>query len=334
VAPPVTGVGGGAAMPPNEGEETPVLTDDRCDVAVLDPARPPAALELTGNLGAHDPTVLEQDGVFYLYMTGGNIGAKTSTDLVSWQRQADVFTELPRPAWLEQNVPGVRNLWAPDLSFFGGQYHLYYSASTFGENTSCIGHLARASLATGAWTEQGPVVCSGNGDNYNAIDPNVVVDREGTAWLSFGSFWDGIKAIELDAAGARVGTEVISLASRGGGAIEAPVIVRRCGYYYLFVSFDTCCQGADSTYNVRVGRSENVMGPYVDREGRRLLDGGGTRLTQPDDTWRGPGHNTVLFAGDRAYNVYHAYAASNGASSLRISELSWDETGWPISGGP
>jgi arabinan endo-1,5-alpha-L-arabinosidase len=181
------------------------------------------------------------------------------------------------------------------------------------------------------------VFCSnapGQNDDFNAIDPNVILDEAGTPWLAFGSFWDGIEMIRLNLAGEREGDVLIALASRGGGSIEAPFIVRRCGYYYLFVSFGACCRGADSTYNINVGRSSSLFGPYADREGRPMLEGGGTLLLQGGGDWVGPGHNAVLFDGTRAYNVYHAYAASNGASQLRISELVWDAEGWPISGGP
>jgi arabinan endo-1,5-alpha-L-arabinosidase len=243
------------------------------------------------------------------------------------------------PAWIAQQVPQASDLWAPDLSYFGGQYHLYYSASSFGSNYSCIGHATRASLASGSFSDQGPVICSNHGsnDNWNAIDPNVVIDEQGTPWLSFGSFWSGIKAIELTSSGARANNNLHSLASRSGG-IEAPFIVRRCGYYYLFVSFDSCCRGADSTYNIRVGRSQNVLGPYVDKNGTPMMNGGGTLLVQGNAQWAGPGHNAILFTGNRAYNIYHAYIESGlanaGASRLRIAELVWDAQGWPISGGP
>jgi arabinan endo-1,5-alpha-L-arabinosidase len=213
-------------------------------------------------------------------------------------------------------------------------YHLYYSASTFGSNTSCIGHATRSDLGSGSFADQGSVICSDDSDDYNTIDPNVILDEAGTPWLVFGSFWDGIRMIELSESGSRANDDLHAIASRGGDAIEAPFIVRRCGYYYLFVSFDRCCQGADSTYNIRVGRATSVLGPYVDQEGTALLDGGGTLLVSGDETWRGPGHNAIIFVGNVAYNVYHAYAASNGASTLRISEIAWDSEGWPISAGP
>ncbi|HKO92073.1 MAG TPA: arabinan endo-1,5-alpha-L-arabinosidase [Polyangiaceae bacterium] len=310
---------------------------DRCDVGVFDPDRPPQALALSGNLGAHDPVIIAADGQYHYFSTGNGISVKTSTDLLRWTQQPDVFPTTP--AWFEELVPAYapRNIWAPDISYFGGQYHLYYSVSSFGSNRSCIGHATRPSLTQGSWTDHENAFCSnqpGQNDNYNAIDPNVVLDETGSPWLAFGSFWSGVKMIRLDLNGDRTGTELIDLASRGGGAIEAPFLVRRCGYYYLFVSFDACCQGANSTYNTRVGRARELLGPYLARDGTPMLEGGGSLLLQAGGDWVGPGHNAILIVGTRAYNVYHAYAAGNGASQLRISELVWDGDGWPISGGP
>jgi arabinan endo-1,5-alpha-L-arabinosidase len=302
-------------------------------VAVYDPTNPPETLALSGNLGTHDPVLIESEGIWYEFQTGPRIFGKTSPDLTNWEGTPSALGDT-NPTWIAERVPGATDLWAPDISYFNQEYHLYYSASTFGSNTSCIGHATRASLSNGRWSDQGPVVCSESQSDYNAIDPNLIVDEAGTPWLAFGSFWDGIKAIELTREGARANDELHSLASRGGGAIEAPFIVRRCNYYYLFVSFDSCCQGADSTYNIRVGRSEHVLGPYVDQDGTELLDGGGTLLVSGDDTWKGPGHNAVVFVGTDAYNVYHAYRATDGAATLRISELAWDSDGWPLSGGP
>jgi arabinan endo-1,5-alpha-L-arabinosidase len=311
---------------------------DRCDVGVHDPANPPAMLTLSGSLGTHDPVLIEASERFYLYSTGNGVGAKTSMDLRSFQNAQAVFST--NPSWIAQSVPGATNLWAPDISYFGGQYHLYYSASTFGMNRSCIGHATREALDSGSFTDRGPVVCSNvttSRDDWNAIDPNVIVDREGRVWLSFGSFWGGIKMVELDEEGNRAGDTLYSLAARplDDGALEAPFIVRRCGFYYLFVSFDTCCQGVNSTYNLRVGRSASVTGPYVDQEGTEMMEGGGTLLLEGGPRWKGPGHNAVVFSGTRAYNVYHSYDAdSNGQSTLRIAELVWDADGWPISAGP
>lgn len=299
--------------------------------------RMPSIVKLSGDLGTHDPSMIEADGKYYLFQTGRGLPTKTSTDMKSWRGGSPVFAQ--NPAWVAQRVSGATDLWAPDISFYNKQYHLYYSASTFGSMSSCIGHATRESMSTGSWMDRGPVICSnsnGSKDNWNAIDPNLVVDETGAAWLAFGSFWDGIQLIPLDENGARKGTEVTNIAQRQNNdrAIEAAYIVQRCGYFYLFASFDACCRGADSTYNIRVGRSKSVKGPYVDRAGTAMLKGGGTMLVQGDSTWKGPGHNAVVHTAAGWFNVYHAYAASNGASSLRISEMVWDADGWPKSAGP
>lgn len=296
----------------------------------------PTSLKLTGALGTHDPVVLFVDGMYYEFQTGRGVPTKTSSDLLRWTNGPSVFAQ--NPPWVAQQVAGATDLWAPDISRFNGKVHLYYSASTFGSNKSCIGHATRDSLTSGSWQDQGSVVCSNAGgakDDWNAIDPNLVVDEAGTPWLSFGSFWSGIKLVKLTPEGKRADNEVTALAGRkNGGAIEAPFIVRRCGYYYLFVSFDKCCSGADSTYRVMVGRSKDVTGPYVDRAGTAMREGGGTQVVAGAGAWEGPGHNAVLRTDKGDYNVYHAYAAGDGHSELRISQLLWDAEGWPLSHQP
>jgi arabinan endo-1,5-alpha-L-arabinosidase len=291
---------------------------------------------LSGNLGTHDPVVLASEGKYQLFHTGRGIPTKSSSDLLRWSQGPSVFAS--NPSWIAQAVPGATDLWAPDISRFGGKVHLYYSVSTFGSNHSCIGHATRDDVSGSSFRDEGSVVCSNAGnakDDWNAIDPNVVVDESGTPWLSFGSFWSGIKLVKLTPEGKRADSEVVAIAGRRGStAIEAPYIVRRCGWYYLFVSFDKCCSGADSTYNVRVGRSRDVKGPYVDRAGTAMREGGGTPVVASAGAWKGPGHNAVLLTDKGDYNVYHAYSASDGHSELRISELFWDAEGWPVSGGP
>lgn len=338
-----TGVGtagtSGEAGSGGDGGTGGATDDDRCDIAKHDPQNPPKALTLSGALGTHDPVVMFAHGQYYRFQTGKGIPTNTSANLTEWKAGTAVFSS--NPSWIAQQVPEARDLWAPDISYFGGSYHLYYSASSFGKNRSCIGHATRAALNAGSFTDKGAVICSnpdgGKTDDWNAIDPNVVVDEEGTPWLSFGSFWGGLKMIRLDQTGARADNTLHSIAARpdAAGALEAPFIVRRCGFYYLFVSFDKCCSGVDSTYKVMVGRSTNVRGPYVDKAGKAMMEGGGTLVLQGNTRWKGPGHNAVIFTDDAAYNVYHSYDANaNGAATLRISELVWDESGWPISGGP
>ena len=271
--------------------------------------------------------------MFTTNATGNGIGYKTSNNLTAWTGQPDVFNAIP--AWVAGSVSGVTNIWAPDISFWGGQYHLYYAVSTFGSNKSCIGHATRASLTSGSWADQGSVICSNvttTGDNWNAIDPNVIIDDAGQAWLDFGSFWNGIMLIKLDSTGARMGTTAPQNIARNS-SIEGPYIIHQCGYYYLFVSFGSCCSGAYD-YNIRVGRSTSVTGPYVDKAGTNMLNGGGTLLVTGNTTWHAPGHNAVIVTPNGAYNVYHALNSSNANATLRISQLALDAQGWPVSGGP
>jgi arabinan endo-1,5-alpha-L-arabinosidase len=114
-------------------------------------------------------------------------------------------------------------------------------------------------------------------------------------------------------------------------SIEAPFIVRYEARWYLFVSFDQCCQGIDSTYNVRVGRSDKLTGPYVDRDGVLLTEGGGTHILSAYDQWKGPGHNGIFIEEDVYWMVYHAYDAKQiGIPKLRLESIAWDADGWPV----
>jgi arabinan endo-1,5-alpha-L-arabinosidase len=153
----------------------------------------------------------------------------------------------------------------------------------------------------------------------------------------FGSFGSGIKLIQLDGDGARVGDELLSLAQRSpdNPAIQAPFLMYRAPYFYLFVSFDRCCRGVSSTYNIRVGRANQIGGPYVDRDGVPMLQGGGALVLEGNDRWRGVGASTILTTRGQDYAVYHSYDANAaGRATLRISEVAWDSDGWPVLGGP
>jgi arabinan endo-1,5-alpha-L-arabinosidase len=302
--------------------------------AELGDAAAPRELTLSGSLRVHDPAVFATAGAFYVFSTGAGIEVRRSFNLTHWDYVGSVFAT--NPSWIRTAVPRADHLWAPDVAQFGGQYHLYYSASSFGSRLSCIGHATTPNLDTPVWTDHGSVICTATSDDYNAIDPNVVLDDGGQAWLSFGSFWSGIKMIPLTDSGARSGTSLISIASRlpEEEAIEAPYIVKHAGHYYLFVSFDLCCRDTSSTYKIFVGRSTAVTGPYVDANGTSLLAGGGTQVLVGDSRWRGPGHNSVLSWGGHDFLVYHAYDATRrGEQTLRIAEFVWQDE-WPLSGGP
>lgn len=285
----------------------------------------------------HDPAVAKEGDSYYLFSTGAGIPVRCSDDMETWTLCSRVFFGSPR--WHREMVPGAQDIWAPDISFFQGRYFLYYSVSIFGTNTSAIGLATNETLdpnsARYRWRDEGVVIASDRADDWNAIDPNLVVDRDGLPWLAFGSYWSGLKLVRLDPATGKLldpAATLYPLASRDEPprAIEAPFVIYRKPYYYLFASFDACCRGVDSTYNVRVGRAKGVIGPYLDREGVSMLNGGGTLVLEGSERWRGPGHNAVISEGDRDLIVYHAYDAEfRGSPTLRIDALQWDEEGWP-----
>lgn len=297
--------------------------------------------ELDGDIRqVHDPAIIKADDTYYVFSTRAGIAIRCSKDLVHWRLCGDVFAHLPE--WAVKDVPGLRGLWAPDISYFNGKYHLYYSVSTFGSNRSSIGLATNETLDPASdkyrWIDQGKVISSTAADDWNAIDPNVAFDEQNQPWLAFGSFWSGIKLRKLDTASGKLSSQdqtLYSLASRpraagSPGAIEAPVIIRRNDYYYLFVSFDLCCRGKDSTYNIRVGRARRLTGPYVDRSGKPMMEGGGTLVLAGGSRWAGPGHCAVLQEKDGDRLVYHAYDTEwHGVSTLRIAKLRWDAEGWP-----
>ena len=156
----------------------------------------------------HDPVMIRHNAVYYLFCTGRGISVWSSPDMVNWKKEQPVFARPPQ--WAVEAVPGFNgHIWAPDISFFNNEYYLYYSVSTFGKNTSCIGLATNKTLDPAHpefnWTDHGCIIQSFPGKtNWNAIDPNLVVDDEGQPYLVFGSFWEGIKLAKLSADGKKV----------------------------------------------------------------------------------------------------------------------------------
>jgi len=299
---------------------------------------------------AHDPVMIKQDSLYYLFVTGG--GVATSPDLKNWTRMERVPREL---AWVTEDiVPGHKGgYWAPDIQYYNGLYYLYYSPSAFGKNTSAIGVMTNKTLDQSSpdyqWEDRGMILQSIPGrDLWNAIDANVFFDQEEsgetTGWLSFGSFWGGLKLVKL-------APDMISLAEPQewygiaqqerklgapdhhavSGAIEAPFIYRRNGYYYLFASIDFCCRGLESTYKTIVGRAKDIRGPYLDKEEKPMYAGGGSIIVGETDKYAGVGHCAVYDFDGKTYFVAHGYdKQDNGRSKLVIQEMEWDKDDWPV----
>jgi hypothetical protein len=293
-----------------------------------------------GSLGIHDPSaVIQCEGLYYVYGTGQGISAKYSADQVYWTTGPVIFAHPP--SWTTNVVPNFTgNFWAPDISYFGGQYHLYYAVSTFGSNVSAIGQATNPTLNPNdpnyVWTDLGPVIESNSGVNYNCIDPSVTFDSSSNLWMSFGSFWSGIKLVELDpATGMRNATNatIYSIANdnaASGDPIEASYLYHYGNYYYLFVNWGTCCSGIQSTYNIRVGRSSNITGPYVDRNGVSMNSSGGTLFLKTTGKYIAPGQVGIIIKNGVTWFGYHYLDAdANGAPTFDLEPLSWTSDGWP-----
>lgn len=304
----------------------------------------------------HDPVMIRENDTFYLFCTGWGIDVWSSADMKNWEKEKAVFNKAPQ--WAVEAVPTFKgHIWAPDISFYNGQYYLYYSISAFGKNTSCIGLATNKTLDTTdpdfKWIDHGKVIQSyPEKTNWNAIDPNLIVDEKGQAFLSFGSFWDGLKLVKLSADAMSVDddlTEIPTIASRkktsglpnppsidnnpvdaGGNAIEAPFIFKKGDYYYLFASIDYCCKGINSTYKMIVGRAERLSGPYLDKNGKSMALGGGSILLSGNKNWYGVGHNALVSFDGIDYLVFHGYDASdNGHPKLLIRKITWNKEQWP-----
>ncbi len=299
------------------------------------------------NPDVHDPVMAYENGRYYLFNTGMGISMLSSDDLKTWHREKNVLD--PAPEWAKEPVPAYRgHTWAPDIIKVGDKWYLYYSCSTFGKNISAIGLAINRTLNLERpdyeWKDLGMVIRSQPGINdWNAIDPNVIIDKDGHPWMTFGSFWDGIQLIRLKKDMKTPIGESRTIARKrrrcdighkqteaGANAIEAPFITEKDGWYYLFVSHDYCCKGLKSNYKTVVGRSKKIEGPYLDRDGRDMAQGGGTLIEGPHEKYSGVGHCSVYKFGNRWLFVAHGYDRSkNGASKLVIRDINWDIDGWP-----
>ena len=296
----------------------------------------------------HDPAMAKDGDIYYLFSSGPGITFYSSKDMKTWQLRGRVFPG--DPSWAKSVAPLFNgHVWAPDIIYHEGKYYLYYAVSAMGQITSAIGVTTNKTLDPDSpdykWEDHGVVVQSVPGrDLWNAIDPNIIVDENGTAWMAFGSFWSGIKLVKLDASWTALAEpqEWYSLAKRersvlvddlrpGPAEIEGPFVFRKGEYYYLFTSWGLCCRGKDSTYRIMVGRSKSVKGPYVDKDGKNLAEGGGTLLLGGNKAWPGLGGNSVYTFDGKDYVVFHAYeAADNGLQKLKIGEITWDSMQWPV----
>ena len=279
------------------------------------------------DVSAPDPTVIRaEDGTFYLYATEDmrNVPIFHSANLVDWKLVGTAFTDNSRPKWLPKG-----GIWAPDIQRVGGKYHLYYAKSVWGGEWDAGIGVAVSNSPAGPFVDRGCMFTSKQIGIQNCIDPFYIEDG-GKKYLFFGSF-HGIYGVELTADGLHVkqGAKPREVA---GTFMEATYIRRRGGYYYLFGSIGTCCEGARSTYRITIGRSKSLFGPYVNKAGQRLLDNHYNILLDKDDSVLGPGHNAGLITDDAGndYMFYHGFKASDPDAGrvVWLSRIVWAD-GWP-----
>lgn len=298
---------------------------------------------------AHDPVIATQGDTIYAFSTGYGIQQLHTIDLNSWEADGPCIEELPE--WVKEHNPeATMHLWAPDIIYANGLWHLYYCSSQFGKNTSVIGHMTNRTLNRNSkyykWEDRGLVIESiPHRDFWNAIDPNVTLCADGSAWMAFGSFWGGIKLFRLDSSLSKPAEPQLwyTIASRqrswdetddkaGDAAIEAPFIFRHGEWFYLFTSFDYCCRGEKSTYHVVCGRSSNINGPYEDKNGVRLDMGGGSRVDIPEadsERYVAAGHCAVVTLRGHDYMALHGYPRNDSPAELMLRRIKWTDDDWP-----
>ena len=239
----------------------------------------------------HDPTILRTENGYILMSTNNNLSMWTSEDMYAWEAKGQVFQK--EPAWLESAIGAKPDgIWAPDLFKIGNQYGIFYCGSVMGSRTSAIGVTTNSnlnfSLPVSGWTDQGEIVRTTTSSSFNAIDADIVITPEGEYWMTFGS-WNkgGIRLIKIDSTTGKQASDDktnYKIATRDGHGIEGPSLIEHGGQYFLFTAWDVCCnQGADiekTTYKTKVGRADKVTGPYKDRDGVDLNEGGGTLLME------------------------------------------------------
>ena len=295
--------------------------------------------------GSHDPAIFHDpvSGNYYTYCTGAI--ARRSKDMIVWENIGKVVENPPKESmdWV-----GDSGIWAPDIIKVGDEYRLYCSNSTWGVRQSCI-FLAVADNAEGPFIPRGCVLKTSEDLPVNAIDANLIVDEEtGQQYMVYGSFWGGCYILKLDektglAAEEGIGKCVARRPKWTDCAIEGPYIKYNpdTGYYYLFVSYGSL----KSDYNIRVGRSKSVTGPYYDHNGRDMTDLDDFKNEvgfmiacgyhfDHGQGYMGPGHNSVLRDFDNEWYLVchireHDFKVPQ-ISTMHIYKMFWTPDGWPV----
>jgi arabinan endo-1,5-alpha-L-arabinosidase len=285
----------------------------------------------------HDPVMIKEGDNYYVFGTGQGIAVKTSKDKLNWENIKSVFPDsLSLPRWHRDDISNQRgHLWAPDIHYRDGLFHLYYSVSEWMNFNSSIGYATNETLDPNSpgykWIDKGKVIDFRNGgEGVNCIDPNVFVDDDGSVWLFYGSYKSGLRLVELDRKTGKLKNETPEITVITNSLGEGVFVIKVDDYYYIFASRGRCCAGIESTYQVVMGRSKNLKGPYLNKLGASWVDNNYSLFMEGTYEEPGRGHNGFFTENDTTYIVYHAYTRSeNGASLLNIKPVYMDEEGWP-----
>lgn len=308
-------------------------------LAVLGLVTAGRAHALSGDIRMHDPSVIKVGSCYYGFSTGfehdslnpsGSITERRtcdSTAATGWTKIGNVWDSTP--SWITAKLGSTPpNIWAPDIKYFNGTYHLYYAGSLWGTSYAVMG-LATATSIEGPWTDQGMVT-----DVNYPIDPNVDWGPDGRLYVSWGS-WTGSGTYMhvLDQSTGKLSTTDNNLWHIAVG-IENPTIILNGGYYYLFGSKGTCCSGVNSTYYTVVGRSTGITGPYLDQNGVDMASGGGTTVLAGAYPKVAAGGADAYDDGTSKFLAYHYYDGNNnGQETLDIRQVTFSG-GWPVLAAP
>ena len=296
----------------------------------------------------HDPSIVRFEDGYALMSTNNNLQLWTSEDAYTWKDHKSTVSAIPQ--WAQQYAPGTEGIWAPDLYYMNGEFRAYYCVSVFGKRSSAIGYQATTSIMPGTegygWKDHGHVIHTVTSDKYNAIDADVVKDTEGNYWMAFGSFGLGIQLIKLDGTTGYQANDdktIYNIARRTSkaseGAEEGPSLIEHNGQYFLFTAWDKCCQqGANieqTTYKTAYGRADKVTGPYKDRSGKEMVDGGGTILLERYGRYVGPGGGEAFQDLNRVRFVHHYYDnAGDKFNHIHIRDVVFTDDNWVEMGQP
>lgn len=289
---------------------------------------------LKGDLKVHDPVMIKGGDWYYVFGTG--LSSKKSTDKINWVNDDGVFANGEVLDWWKKEIPEQKGiLWAPDIHFRDGKYHLYYSVSAWMNFNSSIGYATNVTLdktnPNYKWVDHGLVISFKNGgEGVNVIDPNVFINQDGSTWLLYGSYQQGLRMVELNPETGKLMVEnptLIKLTSHLG---EGVFLIKGPDYYYIFASRGICCKGIESNYQIVMGRSKNIEGPYLNKEGKSWVEDNYSLFLAGNEKEPGRGHNGFFNENETTFITYHAYTRSaDGKSLLNIKALYLTNDNWP-----